>query len=182
MVQPTRVTTRMPTNSAPYRPVLVITTSDMLGYNAFITTCETSCPKYCVGWLVWSTVLYLPFGNLITNNIYCHLNRAETYGPAYKINFLHHVMVFVSCPETTKVGNKTKHRLWNPKLGKNCTIFVYLITIGQKEVRNSFLPWKTHFLTVYIWRFRKCWCRQNTLKINSSTIESAVCLAKGNIS
>lgn len=90
----------------PYRSVLVITTFDMLSYNAFIATYETNCLKCCAGWLLWPTVLHLPFGILITNNIYCHLNRAETYGPACKINFMHHVMVFVSCPETTKVKKK----------------------------------------------------------------------------
>lgn len=41
---------------------------------------------------------------LITNNIYFHENRSEIYGPACRVNLLHYVVVFVSCPETTKVN------------------------------------------------------------------------------
>uniref|UniRef100_A0A671V807 Cholesterol 24-hydroxylase n=1 Tax=Sparus aurata TaxID=8175 RepID=A0A671V807_SPAAU len=40
------------------------------------------------------------------------LEWSETYGPVCRINFLHFVMVFVSCPEATKVKPHPDHELW----------------------------------------------------------------------
>ncbi|CAG00101.1 unnamed protein product [Tetraodon nigroviridis] len=41
------------------------------------------------------------------------LEWTEIYGPAYRINLLHYVMVFVACPETTK------EMLMSPKYTKD---------------------------------------------------------------
>uniref|UniRef100_A0A674AQD1 Cholesterol 24-hydroxylase-like n=1 Tax=Salmo trutta TaxID=8032 RepID=A0A674AQD1_SALTR len=35
---------------------------------------------------------------------YCIFDRSETYGPVYRINGMHIVMLFVTCPDTTKVN------------------------------------------------------------------------------
>lgn len=64
--------------------------------------------------MFWSKYLHFLLMVLITNNIYFHENRTEIYGPAFRINLLHYVMVFVSCPETTKVSfwkEKTLHNI-----------------------------------------------------------------------
>lgn len=47
--------------------------------------------------------LHLVLMILMTNIVHFHENRTEIYGPTYRINILHYVMVFVACPETTKV-------------------------------------------------------------------------------
>uniref|UniRef100_A0A8C7PMZ7 Cholesterol 24-hydroxylase n=1 Tax=Oncorhynchus mykiss TaxID=8022 RepID=A0A8C7PMZ7_ONCMY len=36
--------------------------------------------------------------------IYCVFDRSRTYGPVYRINGMHIVMLFVTCPDTTKVN------------------------------------------------------------------------------
>lgn len=37
--------------------------------------------------------------------------RAETYGPVYKMNVLHHILVVTTCPEATKVNTPTYYSI-----------------------------------------------------------------------
>ncbi|TWW69127.1 cholesterol 24-hydroxylase-like [Takifugu flavidus] len=67
------------------------------------------------------------------------LKWAETYGPVYKIYFLHHVMVFVSCPETTK------EMLMSPKYTKDKFLHNRIGSLfGQRFLGNGLVTVRDH--------------------------------------
>eukprot|EP00066_Takifugu_rubripes_P011050 XP_003979406.1 PREDICTED: cholesterol 24-hydroxylase-like [Takifugu rubripes] len=67
------------------------------------------------------------------------LKWAETYGPVYKINFMHHVMVFVSCPETTK------EMLMSPKYTKDKFLHNRISSLfGQRFLGNGLVTVRDH--------------------------------------
>uniref|UniRef100_A0A674MVM9 Cholesterol 24-hydroxylase n=1 Tax=Takifugu rubripes TaxID=31033 RepID=A0A674MVM9_TAKRU len=62
-----------------------------------------------------------------------------TYGPVYKIYFLHHVMVFVSCPETTK------EMLMSPKYTKDKFLHNRISSLfGQRFLGNGLVTVRDH--------------------------------------
>lgn len=61
-------------------------------------------------------------------NVFVH--RSETYGPVYRINFFHRVMLGVTCPETTKVKTSVHNRI--------CTLSVaYANTLHNKWCKGA---------------------------------------------
>uniref|UniRef100_A0A8C8BTX1 Uncharacterized protein n=1 Tax=Oncorhynchus tshawytscha TaxID=74940 RepID=A0A8C8BTX1_ONCTS len=42
--------------------------------------------------------------HILFSVFYCVFDRSRTYGPVYRINGMHIVMLFVTCPDTTKVN------------------------------------------------------------------------------
>ncbi|KAM9356433.1 cholesterol 24-hydroxylase-like [Pholidichthys leucotaenia] len=67
------------------------------------------------------------------------LEWAETYGPVYKINVMHYIMVCVSCPEATK------GILMSPKYPKTKMVYKKLFNLfGQRFLGNGLLTAHNH--------------------------------------
>uniref|UniRef100_A0A671V8C6 Cholesterol 24-hydroxylase n=1 Tax=Sparus aurata TaxID=8175 RepID=A0A671V8C6_SPAAU len=79
-----------------------------------------------------------PALSLPSTDVFC---RSETYGPVCRINFLHFVMVFVSCPEATK------EILMSSKYPKDAFLHKRLFNLfGQRFLGNGLVTAKDHEL------------------------------------
>uniref|UniRef100_A0A667Y9Z0 Cholesterol 24-hydroxylase-like n=1 Tax=Myripristis murdjan TaxID=586833 RepID=A0A667Y9Z0_9TELE len=71
--------------------------------------------------------------------ISCYLYRAQTYGPVYRLNGLHHAMIVVSCPEATK------EILMSPKYPKDKFAYKRLFHLfGQRFLGNGMVTAVNH--------------------------------------
>ncbi|MEQ2185506.1 hypothetical protein GOODEAATRI_018900 [Goodea atripinnis] len=67
------------------------------------------------------------------------LEWSETYGHVYRINFLHYVSVFVTCPEATK------EILMSPKYLKDKVVYKRLFNLfGQRFFGNGLITARDH--------------------------------------
>nr|XP_061806420.1 cholesterol 24-hydroxylase-like [Nerophis lumbriciformis] len=102
---------------------------------------------HVVGLLLF--VLFLAFIGYCAYVKYIHLKtdhipgppreRAEIYGPAYRVNALHYVLVFITCPETVK------EILMSPKYPKDMFLHTRLFSMfGQRFLGNGLVTARDH--------------------------------------
>ncbi|KAL0963162.1 hypothetical protein UPYG_G00350520 [Umbra pygmaea] len=69
------------------------------------------------------------------------LEWSETYGSVYRINILHHVALFVTCPDTTK------EILMSPKYPKDDLVYKHMFNLfGQRLFGNGLVTARDHDL------------------------------------
>uniref|UniRef100_A0A8C7FMY8 Cholesterol 24-hydroxylase n=1 Tax=Oncorhynchus kisutch TaxID=8019 RepID=A0A8C7FMY8_ONCKI len=70
---------------------------------------------------------------------YCVFDRSRTYGPVYRINGMHIVMLFVTCPDTTK------EVLMSPKYPKDSLVYKGLFNLfGQRFLGSGLITAHNH--------------------------------------
>uniref|UniRef100_A0A8C7PNA0 Cholesterol 24-hydroxylase n=1 Tax=Oncorhynchus mykiss TaxID=8022 RepID=A0A8C7PNA0_ONCMY len=71
--------------------------------------------------------------------IYCVFDRSRTYGPVYRINGMHIVMLFVTCPDTTK------EVLMSSKYPKDSLVYKGLFNLfGQRFLGSGLITAHNH--------------------------------------